>query len=275
MLDELTAGEQRVLYRNPSATAGVFASSNVGKGTTSAPALSDAGQAGRWNFVCNRGTDSGNWNGDERFTAQFTPTDTTKPSYTASVDLQIGKVWNGTRGTGPLTAVRTYARAVGSDTHFAAASFASFSGENSENTNAGLLYAKVTGTTPNFIYSFYTDSGYLASSLVAQATGLSAATVFTATQQNASGLSVTWKSGSAPVAGNVAEIDCQPFVVDNGSGVPDSWYFDITVPSAYGLIQETFGDELGAALNAASSGVDWDDKKMKAGTFYPFLVTDN
>lgn len=175
---------------------------------------------------------------NQRFKITFTPTDGTGPISGRNL-LTVGKVWDDPDIPIQVTAVNVYAKGGadgGDDNDVAAANLCQFINPTADNTIDGLLYWKVTGSTGAWITSFYKDSGFTQLVAVSPATAANAA--YTATQQNRSGLTVTWTVGSAPTTAANGTIDMQPLKKGSSTTVPDQ-FTSVISRSALGRIQDS------------------------------------
>lgn len=165
---------------------------------------------------------------DEEFDVTF-ESDDGETSLKGQNRLRVGKAWTDPRIQVALTLARTYAKTGDAgNADVAAATGCTFTGVTSDNSDDGVLYGKVTGSAGNWTYSFYKASSRLAADLVAQASGIAANGAFVATQQNHSGLTVSWTAGSGPTTGNTWSIDCQPWKTASTGTPADQMYFAIT-----------------------------------------------
>jgi len=275
MEDEATGGEQDVVRRVIAAAAGVFEAGNDGLGAVASHTPLQRCPIGVWSFECVAGADTGDI-GRERFDGYFRATDIDGPQFTFS-GLQIDQQWSGPRGFGPITLTRTKSKTNdGSNNVFAAASGAVITGETNSNTSDGDLFVSTVANGSNWDISFFSASSRHSSTLVAKATNIAASAVFTATEQNASGLTVSWTLGGTVSATVNITLELNPFSVENAGGVPDKFTVTTTLSGSAGLIQEILADEFLAHLNSDASGSESiPDNYAKQGTFVPFLTRDN
>lgn len=277
MADETTGSTQYVVKRAPSAGAGSFSSGNDGAGTVSSHTPLNQCPASRWTFKCSEGADTDAL-GSERFDVTVYLQDGTDRSINVGTGPVVGQSWSGPYGFGPITITRTLSKTGdGSNQLLAAASSATVTGENNSNTSDGVLYGKLVANGSNWDVEFYSASSRATSTLVAKATNVASAASFTATSQNASGLTVAWTLGGTESANSSWTLDLQPFYAENTSGVPDQFTVTVTVASE-GLIQTILAEELDppARLNSTTSGSETiDDGYAKHSTFFPFIIADN
>lgn len=271
MEDEGTGGEQDVVRRVLAAGAGSFDSGNDGSGTVSSHTPLENALPGTWVFECSDAT-----LGAERFSYLFTSTDSTVIERGTAGPV-VGQQWSGPRGFGPITVTRTLTKSNdGSNNVFAATSGCTVTGENSSNTNDGDIYVSTTANGSNWDISFYKASSRHSSTLVAKATNVAASAAFTATPQNASGLTIAWTLGGTVSAVSNVTLSLNPFKAENANGVPDKFTVAVTLSAGAGLIQTILAEEFGAFLNSDTSGSESiSDGCAKAGTFTAYLVQDN
>lgn len=220
---------QSVLQQTFSASGVTYASGNVGQGVLTVGAVGANIKAGRVDLVCSQDTLP-----SQRFSVTFTPTDGTSPIVGANL-LTVGASWTDPEIPVTLSLVPTYTT-TGSTLNIATvANITAITGVTSDFSNAGILYGKVVQSGSGFIYQFYADSGYTL--LVAQSPIVAAATAFMATEQNHSGITVGWKSGSAPVDQYTFNVNIQPFTKGSSTVIADSMNFTISQTAA-GRIQD-------------------------------------
>lgn len=270
MEDETTGGEQDVVKRTVAASAGTFSADNDGSGTVASHTPAEKAIAGRWRFKIVDDT-----LGSERFDFEFTA-DEGDFTLTGS-GPQVGMLWSGPNGFGPITVLRTLTKTNdGSNVNLAATSACTVTGETDQNTDNGVLYWIVVANGSNQDFEFYKSSTLHSSKLVAKAINIADAAAFTAVQQNASGIEVVWTAGSNPVATTTGQLNLNVFKLENDAGKPDEFYVDVTVSGTPGLIQTILAEEFDAQLNSDTSGSESiPDNYAKAGTFVPFLTLDN
>lgn len=270
MEDEATGGEIDIVKRVVSAAAGVFEAGNDGLGSVAAHTPREKCRAGTWSFECVDDT-----LGRERFNYNFRAADS--DDTLNGTGPQVKKEWSGPQGFGPITLARTYSKTNdGADLRFDAASLAVVTGETSLNTDDGVLYIKIEANAANWDISFYSASSLHSSKLVAKATNIVTNAAFTATEQNASGVEVSWSMGGTPSAVSNITLDLNPFKVENAGGVRDRFTIAVTVAALPGVIQTILAEELEAELNSdtlASEAIS--DDYVKAGTFHPFITLRN
>jgi len=279
MEDEATGSEQDVVKIVPSAAAGVFEAGNDGLGAVAQHTPGEECPSSLWQFYCTAGVDTGDL-GKERFrvVVGFTGSGDDR-TLSISEGPVVGRTWEGPLGFGPITITRTFTK-TGDGTHvdFAAATGATaptVTGITNNNSNSGVLYCKiVTGST--WTVNVYKSSSYATADLVASATGVSTNAAFTANAQNGSGLTVAWKSGTAPTNGNTVTLDVNGFHAENSDKVPDAFSVTVTVEASPGLIQSLIADEFGTRLNSDTRGSEQiPDDMLRIGTFVPFISEDN
>lgn len=271
MEDETTGGEQDVVRRVLAAGAGSFDGNNDGSGAVASHTPRENAIPGDWVFDLVDDT-----LGSERFGYVFTSEDATIIER-GSAGPVVGQQWSGPRGFGPITVTRTLSKTNdGSNNVFAAASGCTVTGANSSNTNDGDLYVSTVANGSNWDISFYKASSRHSSTLVAKATNVAASAAFTATPQNASGLTVTWTMGGTVSAVSNVTLSLNPFKVENASGVPDRFTVAVTLSAGAGLIQTILAEEFNACLNSDTSGFESiSDGYAKAGTFTAYITQDN
>lgn len=273
MADETTGGEQDVVRRVPSASAATFFSSNSGLGSIASHSPGEAAPEMTITGTCVQGVDTGRL-GSEEFEISYNYLDKgQRVIRRESINLRVGKTWTGSFGVGPISLVRTYSKTGdGSNLHLAAATGAtapSVTGETNSNTDAGILYWQVVANGSNWDYEFYKSSTYGAATLVAEATNIATGANFTASAQNASGLTIVYKAGSAPVAATQGTLNLNPFKVQNSSRIADGFTIDVAVAASPGSFQSLVSRMWpGAHLNSDTSGSESiSDDYVKAG--YP------
>jgi len=277
MLGETTGGEQFVLKTIPAAAAGVFDGSNDGSGTVASHTPGQATPASRWRFKCSNGADDGNL-GKETFDVEITFTKPGDERVLTERGLQVGKLWSGPLGFGPITLVRTLTKTGdGTNVDFAVASGATVTGETNANTASGDIHGKVVTNGSNWDFEFYKTSALLTADLVAKATNIATGAAFTAVAQNSSGLKIVWTAGSAPTNGNTAVLNLNVFNRSNSANSkPDEFTVTVTTSGVQGLIQTMIAEEIGGSLNSTTSSSETiEDDYAKANTFPDFAVQDN
>jgi hypothetical protein len=276
MADELTGGEQDVVRRVIAAAAGVFDAGNSGKGTLAAHTPLEKTPVALWTFQCIRGADTGDL-GREQFAGSAVVTDGSGEAAIPLSGVLVEKDWSGPRGIGSVRVRRTYVKTGdGANVNLAAVALSLFTGENNSNTAVGVLNWLIEANGANWNVSFFRSASLIASQLVAKATNVATGAVLNATSQNASSLTVAWTVGTAPVALATGTVSCQPFLVQNSQGRPDTYSIATSVTGTPGLIQELLGELFDAAVNSDVSGAEsLPDAWATAGTFFPFLLQDN
>jgi hypothetical protein len=206
-----------------------YASGNVGQGVLTVGAVGSNIKAGRIDVVCSQDTLP-----SQRFIVTFTPADGTSPIVGAN-PLTISASWTDPEIPVTLSLVPTYVT-TGATTQIASvANITAITGVTADFSNAGILYVKVVASGGGFIFQFYADSGYTL--LVAQSPIVAANTAFMATEQNHSGITVGWKSGSAPTDGSLFNVNIQPFTKGSPTLPADSMSFTLSQTAA-GRIQD-------------------------------------
>lgn len=273
MEDETDGGEQDVVRRVVAASAGVFDSTNDGLGTVASTTPTEKCPIGEWRYECEQGADTGQL-GSESFRWNFVATDGSGISLSGS-GLRVERDYTPPRGMSTLRLRRTYTKTGdGSNLNLAAVTTGLFSGETNANTDSGVLYWKIVANGSNWDVEFYKDSSR--TSLVAKATNVATGAALQATAQNASGLTVTWTVGSAPVASTTGTVDCNAFYTKNANNVPDKFRVTTSITGTPGLYQTILAEELDAMLNSDASGSETiPDDWVKQGTFAPFLALSN
>lgn len=271
MADETTGGEQDVTRRVLSAGAGAFDGGNDGQGTAASHTPRENALPGVWVFECDDDT-----LGSERFSYEFTADDS-EIIERGSVGPTVGQPWEGPRGFGPLTVLRTLTKTNdGSNLRFAATSGCVVTGANASNTNDGDIYASLVANASNWDVSFYKAESRHSSTLVAKATNVAASAVFTATPQGQSGLTIAWTLGGTVSAVSNITLSLNPFKVSNAGGTRDKFTVTVTLAAGAGLIQTLAAEELNAVFNSDTSGSESiSDNYAMQGTFQPFIARDN
>lgn len=241
---------QKVPVTTLAAGAAAYAATNLG---TSAATLGTPGpnlEPGTIQGVC---TKSGP--GDEtEFEITFTPTDGTGPIVGRN-KLTVGKLWDDADIPVTISLAFGYTLsgddADGSDVA-AVTQITGITGLTADNSDDGKLYGSVVASGAAFIYKFYSASSRTAADLVAQSPAVAAATAFTATSMNGSGVSVGWKSGSAPADGDLFTIDQDPHKAGTSTTAPDQFTIAIT-RSALGWVQDLARRYYGWKFHAAAA----------------------
>lgn len=186
----------------------------------------------------------------ERFRVTLKPDDPFERALVGANDLVVGKAWIDPDIPVSLTLSRTYDKNSTDGTNVqVAASGASIQGLSLTNSDDGVLYGKVVANGSNFNFEFYKSSGLAAGDLVAKATNIATGAAFTATQQNRSGLSISWTAGSAPTNGGTFQLDANPFKV----GPPADKISVVLTRSATGQVQEAMRRYFGWYLEQSGS----------------------
>lgn len=237
---------QSVVKADVTAGTPVFSSLNSGQGSITGLSLLENAQPGVVTLECVNETI-----GNEQFEVKHRDSEDNIVRRAAN-RLTINKEFKDPRiGIASMTLIRSLTKTGdASNVDLDAASSATVSGENSTNTNDGVLYWKTVANGSNADIEFYTSSSYDSSQLVAKASNVAANTTFVATEQNNSGLTVSWKTGTGPFAYTTGSLDLNTF----RSGPPrDRITIDITRNST-GTIQKFVADYWQWYLNSAVSG---------------------
>lgn len=265
MADETSPAAQTILKRTVTAGSASFDSSNQGLGALSTPTMAEWAGDGLITLTCVDGTI-----GAEQFrlTQRL---DVTGESREADNYLTVKRAFADPKlGITATTLTRTHTFTGSTNDISTTSSDWTFNGESSANTNDGILYLKVTGSTGAWVVSAYTSTTYDTSVRVWAATaGAAAATV----AFSGSGMTGTLKIGTAPTTGNTATVNLNPFRTNGTNGVPDKITVDVTV-TRLGEFQERLTDLFGYKLNSAASSETIDDSYVTAGTFPPYEVAD-
>lgn len=272
MVDEATAGAQKVVKNTVSAGAGVFDSGNQGKGTLSAPTVEEYAVDGLTTAVCVDAT-----LGSEEFQV-FQRLTNTGEIRKAQNNIRVNKAFaDPTIGIRSAMLVRTLTLDTGIANDFGTASQWSISGETSSNTNNGVIYLKVVdGGGSTFKIQGFTSSTYSAGTQVFDSTNVAANNNITLSQVNNSGITGTGRVGASPTLNNTGTLNLNVFVTQNSSGVPDKFTVAITAANASrGEIQDLVGELEGYYLNSATLGSQTiNEGFVAAGTFPPFEIRD-
>lgn len=232
--------------------AAAAASYDAGNQGTSTAVLGSAGpnlEPGTIQAVC---VEDGPSFDEVRFRVTFQPTDGTGPVDGKEL-LTVGKAWDDPDI--PVSISLTFGYLLADDdgdgTDVAATTqITTMTGLTEDNSDNGKLYGKVVASGASFIYKFYEDSARTL--LVAQSTAVAAATAFSATQQNRSGITIGWKSGTAPADADLFSIATRPHKKGDSTNAPDQFTIAIT-RSALGRIQDTARRYHGWKYHQASS----------------------
>lgn len=250
---------QHVKKTTLAASAVTYESGNLGLGTLTVGTLGENLEPGLVQLTCIED----DLPGATRFRVTFTPDDGSGDVIGARL-LTLSKVWDDPDIPVQLTLAPTYTK-TGADAQIApVADIASITGLTKQNSDDGKLYFKIVASGASFIYEFYSDSSR--TKLVAKSPAVAAATAFTATQQNRSGLSVSWKSGTAPTAGTTGDVDINPFKKSTSTTAADQMRFSVT-RSTKGKIQEYQREFHDWKLNSDASPVFADTFVEKSGPF--------
>jgi hypothetical protein len=227
-----------------------------------------------WTFRCRRGADTGDL-GKEEFEVEVAFTRSGDDRVLRDSGLLVKRVYSGPLDFGPVVLSRVFTK-TGDPTHVQLSdpvSGWSTGGETNQNTDDGVLHWKHVANGPtNVDVELYRRSTLVASELVCKATNVPPSTVFTATEQNGSGLQVVGKTGSAPTGGATGTMNLNPFRVKNSSGVPDELTVTVTLGPAPGLYQELLGEVFEARLNSDAAGFETiQDDYVRQGTYVPFV----
>jgi len=200
---------------------------------------------------------------NQRYRVTFTPDDGTGPVVGRNL-LTVGKVWDDPDIPLQLTVVNAFTK-TGADTQIGAiADLAGVTGATRDNSDDGKWYWKVVSSGASWIYEFYSDSNR--TKLVAKSPAIAAGAAFTATQQNRSGLQISWKAGSAPTAGSTGDLDMNPVKKGTSTTPPDQFTFTIS-RTAKGRIQDAVREFHGWKLNQGASPTFADSLLQKGGAF--------
>ena len=269
------SGEIEVLTYGLTASAVTFDGDNAGVGTMAAPTLLGTAIPGTVTARLVKAFDAA---GREEFELTLKPSDGTAAIVGAGT-LRVGATYRDPAlGISSALLTRTFAKTGdGTNVHFAAAtSVTSMTGETTGNTAAGQLTARVVANGAAWDFEFYktTDTTQLTdANLVAKATAIATGAVFTATEQNGSGLEIAWRAGSAPVTANNVTLDIQQWeiVASGGRLTPDSFSWTVTLSAtARGYFNDIIGKLRAITLNEdASPSVD--DSFASANTVVQML----
>lgn len=254
--------EQKVSPTTLAASAVTYESTNLGVGVLTVGAIGENFEPGLVQLTCAEDDNPS----APRFTVTFTPDDGTG-DLIGQQKLTLFKVWDDPEIPIQLSLVPTFAKSGdGGNVNLAVvADLSSISGMTAANSDDGVLYWKVRQSGAAFIFEFYSDSSR--TKKVAQSPAVAAATVFTATPQNFSGLSISWKSGSAPVDLAVGSVDIQPFKKGSSGTPPDQMRFSVT-RSAKGRIQEAMRENHAWKLWGEAGPTFADTFIDKGGAFF-------
>lgn len=256
-------GVQKVASTTLSAGSPSYASTNQGVGVLTVGTLAPYLEPGQLTLVCVNDDAPG----APRFRVAFAPSDGTGAKVGAQ-ELTLYKAWDDPEIPIALTLRPTWSKSGdGSNLHLAAVSaIAGVTNLLASNSDDGVLYWKVVaagGST--FIFKFYKDSSR--TQLVAQSPAVAAAAAFTATQQNNSGLTLSYQAGSAPVDATVGSLDIQPFKKGTSELSPDQ--IDVAITrSALGRLQDAAREYLSYRFNQGSSPTFPDTFVAKGGAFF-------
>lgn len=270
MADETSPAAQTVLARTVTPASATYHASNQGKGALLAtPTMEEWARAGLVRMTCVSATI-----GQELFELTQVETATAK-SFTALNKLRINKVFADPQlGIRTMKLLRTWAFTGATADFNTTQSNWSLTGETSTNTNDGVIYLKVTGSTGAWIVSGYSSSTYsTASKVFASEAGAAAATV-NFSESNGSGLSGYLKIGTAPTTGNTGALNLQTWRTQRSAdGKPDEITFDVAVTRG-GEFQERVAELFGYALNSTASSPTISDSYVSACTFPAYEVVD-
>jgi len=200
---------------------------------------------------------------NQRYEITFTPDDGTGP-ITGRNRLTVGKVWDDPDIPIQLTVTNAFTKNW-ADTQIAPiGDLAGVTGATRDNSDDGKWYGKVVQSGSNWIYEFYSDSNR--TKLVAKSPAVAAGAAFTATQQNRSALTISWKAGSAPTNGSTGDFDMNPVKKGNSTTPPDQFTFTIS-RTAKGRIQDAAREFHAWKLHQAASPTFADTLIDKNGRF--------
>ena len=268
------SGEIHILPFDLSAGSVTGDGDNAGAFSASGPTLLNNARVGRYTFRLVKEFNSA---GREEFQAELKLSD--EPTTIRGTGrLRVGAVYRDPDlGISSLTINRSFTKTddAGNADLAAASAVSSIDGETTGNTASGQLGVQIDANASNWDISFYktTDtSQFTSANLVAKATNIATAAVFTATEQNGSGLTVSWQVGSAPTDTNTVTLDINQFEIQEigGNLVADSFYFDVTKGTNRGRFSEIISRAKRIGLNSdASASVD--DSFARANTFAELL----
>jgi hypothetical protein len=284
MADETTGSTQYVIKRLMAAAVAVAGTNNTGTAAVAIHVPEDHCPAGTYKLRCVAGLGNEKGGDTEQFEVSFTPlaADENVSKQTLPDLLTINKSYQAPNGFGGLTGItmlRTRSKTGdGSNLHLIVMTDSSWSesGANESNTDSGVLYWKIVASAADFIYEFYSSSTRDSDTLVARSSAVAAATAFSASPRNNSGLTVNGTSGSAPVATTEGTINLKYHSVSNSAAKPDEYSIEVSVTSS-GDAQRILAEVLGFKLNGAASGSETleDGLLARANTFEPYVVKDN
>ena len=271
------SGEIHVLPFDLTASSVTFVSSNNGVFSMSAPTLLNSARAGRVTFRLQKPFDA---SGAETFKAILKLDGLSGPGAEVEGEgvLTVGKTYRSNiLGIGTALMSRSFTKTgdAGNADLAAASAVSAIDGETTGNTAAGKFTVQVVANGSNWDFEFYktTDTGQLTTAnLVAKATNIATGAVFTATEQNGSGLTVSWQAGSGPTTTNTVTLDINQgeIVETDGELVPDSAFYDVTKGTNRGRFQDIIAKLRLTGLNTdASASVD--DSFARANTVAEIL----
>lgn len=277
MADEATGSEQDIIQRVVDALTVTFDAGNKGLFAMADHTPEQNAPIGTWRFHCVRGADTGDV-GRETFDGVFTETNTDRRITLRG--LVIDQAWKGPEGIGSITLTRLPDK-TGDNSHLNLANETDASlsivGETNANTDQGILYWKITANGATWDVAFYKSSARATGDKVAEVLAIATATAFSATPKNGSGLTVNWKTGSAPVTTTTGTLDLKPAYAENDNNVPDRFEFTTSLTSA-GLGARTIQRMLNYFLNGDTSGSEQIDDDVIATanvSWGPYITTDN
>lgn len=273
MADETTGSTQDVAETVPAGGAGSADGNNDGQGTIASHTPQENCPPMTVTLTCIRGHNSSDGMPEQfRVVGKLTNEDEDITLGT----LTVGQSFSGKRGFGPITLVRAPSKTNdGSNNIFTAASNATESGATLNNTDYGALYVSTEANASNWDILFYKNSRRDSGDLVAKATNIASGASFSATQQNASGLSIGWQLGGTESAVTNITLDLNAFSTENSSGAADSFTVAVTHTST-GKFQKAFTDAVkGGWLNSTTAGSEQlNEGGVTRGAFVPRAVYD-
>ena len=268
------SGEIHVAPFDLSAGAVTFDADNAGAGTATGPTMLSNARVGRYTFRLVKEFDTA---GREEFSGEVKLDG--EPVVVRGVGrLRVGAVYRDPAlGISSFTINRSFTKTgdAGNADLAAAAAVSSIDGETTSNTASGQLGVQIDANASNWDISFYktTDtSQFTSANLVARATNIATGAVFTATEQNGSGLTISWQVGTAPTDTNTVTLDINQFENQEigGNIVADTFSFTVTKGTNRGRFNDIIARAKRFALNSdASPSVD--DSFARANTFAELL----
>lgn len=262
---------QKVAVTTLSAGSVTYDSSNQGVGVLTVGAINPNMLPGQVIVKCADETV-----GTEEFDVSF-ESDDGKVSLRGQRRLRIGEEWNDPDLAVSLTLARTFDKngTDGTNVEVAAASLVTgVTGLSADNSDDGTFYGKVVANGSNWNFEFYRASGLASADLVAKATNIATGALFTATQQNSSGLTIAWKAGSGPTNGNTFQLDCNPWKQARVGQGADQAYFAIS-RSAKGEWQEEARKQFDGAPAAVANRTGYYFHQAASPTIADSVLTKN